>query len=551
MNVSSSNVSSSNVSSSEESYVSLGDMGDKNNGDLQIYRNIKHRIQDLSQKWTLIAGNRDDNKIRFLSEFTNKEYIDNFLERNNAPYWAEATEKPIDYCSKNRLLGDTVNSGDILGTYRALSHAEKRAIVAKWTLDKTMGAPKKFQFRKEELATLLKKESEITDDMVVCSFIEEMVSSENERNILVRDGNLPESPVLPPEYIGVTRYYIDNSKSFEISDGNLYSHSGIPSDYNEGDILQFTLRANEKRKNLIASFIEDIFKKRTGEIGISKHPAVQLSLPKDATDERKTNVTSLNSLEDPVTKQALKKLGSSIKSLIHGHQPVMTPTILFKRAQKLFIANLDTSLVASNPNLQNPTQTKQYVYEDDSSRFVSYSEYNGNKYLLDSNNENLGLTVSIKGTVYTIVAEELDTDSYYLVNYEKPAGKPFFIATPISYKKDVVDAAIKAALPSSSFMINALAQPNIYLFMAMTLCVAATVASVMTMGVLPLAMAAATNTAVAITAAASVVTISSVALAGRFFATPALPENRRENSSEAPLKSKLNDVAPAPAAPAL
>ncbi len=403
-----------------------------------------------------------------------------------------------------------------------------------------MGAPNKFKFRKEELATLLSKDqSAISDNMVVCSFIEEMVSSVEELNILVRDGNLPESPVLPPEYIGVTRYYIDNSKSFEISDGNLYSHAGIPSEYNEDDILKFTQRTNEKRKTLIASFIENIFSKKGQEIGISTHPAVQLSLAKDSTAERKTNVTSLNSLEDPVKKEALKKLGSSIKSLIHGHQPVMTPTILFKRAQKLFIANLDTSLIANKS--QNPTQTKQYVYENGSSRFVSYSEYNRNKYLLDSNNENLGLTVSINGKVYTIVAEELDTDSYYLVNYEKPANKLFFIATPITYKKNVVDAAIKAALPSSSFMINALAQPNLYLFMAMTLCVAATVASVMTMGVLPLAMAAATNTAVAITAAASVVTISSVALAGRFFATPALPENRRENSREAPLT--LNNVA--------
>ena len=79
--------------------------------------------------------------------------------------------------------------------------------------------------------------------------------------------------------------------------------------------------------------------------------------------------------------------------------------------------------------------------------------------------------------------------------------------------------------------------------MAMTLCVAATVASVMTMGVLPLAMAAATNTAVAITAAASVVTISSVAWAGRFFATTEYNKanNLRENSHEAPLK--LNDAA--------
>ena len=426
--------------------VFLGDVCDKGPQDLHLLHDIKHRVSDrqLKEKWLLIAGNRDDNKIRIL-ELLNEDYIRGFI-KNPGPYWNESTTSPTAFC----------RSFDV--DYSSLDINNQRVIVLKWMLDKTMGAPNAFEYRHQELQILLKKSPEqITDVMVMQSFIEEIVKPSDYPLLSGFDGFQEQVWVLPEAYRGVMRWYIENSQSMAIIGKTFYSHAGLPEgvypylqsgerlllNATQTSLYQWIEARNDERHRNIQTYIQDMLTKR--QTGISAHLAIQASLSKrmyceGADNARAYNIQSFDSFKDPYDSSTLQACG--IKTSIHGHQIALTATPRMTRLESLVIANVDTRL-SNGTLIANGTVIafdKVYCLSQlhDKTYFIS-----------DSTDLRIGRTLNIKDEVtdephpYTVVAQRVEpkvSDSrYLLVCYERKGLSPFFSVDP-SYGVRLLEA---------------------------------------------------------------------------------------------------------------
>lgn len=523
---------------SDTLHVSLGDMVDKGNGDLRILKTIQDDLKNRTRNWLLIAGNRDDNKLALFSALVSKNYINNFLFQDQKPFWDNQAKSPVDFYITDILKVE--KEDNYLTKYAKLTFEEKRVVVAKWRLAWTMGAPKKFEFRRDELAIILKRDkSNISDDMVVQSFIEEMLSSQDEIAPLVEKGLMSGELVLPTDYFGLMRDYIDSSVPMALVDGILYAHSGLTHHYQASNVQDYVHQQCDKRRENIVNFLGALKKEieQDGNINMSRHPAIMSSLPQsDESSLRCQNVTSVNTLENPVPTQVLDQLLPEVKGFFHGHQPTMTNSIYFKRYNGMILANLDTSLI--QPGFyQHPTQTRLYLSEDNTPRLISLSEKDGVVCLLDSSDPILGETIAIDDKPYVITGKLTPYDNYRCVYYEKKLDQKFFTvnivsrafpdetdleeATFLQVEKDI-NSQTKIEVHSS--MITRLSEMNPYAFFFMSLAVGATTAAVI---VSPLLLLAVIPTTTAIITAASVtVGVTGLALAARFFAV----NNQRQDN---------------------
>ena len=172
-----------------------GDTWDKGGGDLYVMRQLLHFKKRYPDRVTLIAGNRDLNKLRILQEIG--------MFGAQVPH-----HKGVNFLRGTGIVGDPDHSEKIP------TNAVDRL---KWMFSRTMGSPDAFELRRYELQQeqeLLNKNTKvtITDDQVVESyqqschpdgelgqFLEQAQLCHRQGPILFVHGGLPLTTNLPLE----------------------------------------------------------------------------------------------------------------------------------------------------------------------------------------------------------------------------------------------------------------------------------------------------------------------------------------------------------------
>ncbi len=129
-------------------FVHGGDLFDRGPGDIRLSRalcSLKRRFPD---RVGLLLGNRDINKMRLTAELS----LDVPPEKAFSAFWDPKALTLAQYLSRKQL-SDTVTNR------------------LKWALECTLGCPKTFEYRREELKLLLRKDN-VSDDEVTQHFLD-------------------------------------------------------------------------------------------------------------------------------------------------------------------------------------------------------------------------------------------------------------------------------------------------------------------------------------------------------------------------------------------
>lgn len=155
-----------------------GDVTDRGELDLELLEILINFKKSYPQNVTLLAGNRDIKNARFKIELA-PNLIRERLLQGASPRWLTHRTVPLDYViadrAKNLKLSKLENSDDDLKNYvESLSTEQCQLIYLKWMLEKTMGCPHTFRYRREELRRKFGVNT-ISDETVLQSFINESV----------------------------------------------------------------------------------------------------------------------------------------------------------------------------------------------------------------------------------------------------------------------------------------------------------------------------------------------------------------------------------------
>ena len=123
-------------------------------------------------------GNREANKsLRIPGEIINISYINNFAKEGKAPYWDNTDRnKPLTFLKKQYKdehktaegEAETAVTDEILQAwYKEKSFIEKMTLVLKWTFEKTMGAPARY----DALRSGIVRNSDLTEDAVTDTIV--------------------------------------------------------------------------------------------------------------------------------------------------------------------------------------------------------------------------------------------------------------------------------------------------------------------------------------------------------------------------------------------
>lgn len=150
-------------------FIFGGDLFDRGNFDLDWAQKLLDFKQRYPEQVFLIAGNRDITKNRFKIELDSK-LIRTRLLNSQVPRWLlHNPTVPLDYV--NTAMQAQNYFGSVHDFVNSLSIEECQLIYLKWMLEKTMGCPHSFRYRKEELEKSYS--GEVTDSMVLQSIIKE------------------------------------------------------------------------------------------------------------------------------------------------------------------------------------------------------------------------------------------------------------------------------------------------------------------------------------------------------------------------------------------
>ncbi|MES2212366.1 MAG: metallophosphoesterase [Pseudomonadota bacterium] len=119
-------------------FVFGGDAVDGGPGDLAVVTFLVALKERYPDRVVLLAGNRDVNKLRFLSELR-PEYIERTREHDVIVPWRQGILSFHEYLEQNPL--------------QTHSLTERTVAYLKWMLQYSMGAPHAFEFRAQELDT--------------------------------------------------------------------------------------------------------------------------------------------------------------------------------------------------------------------------------------------------------------------------------------------------------------------------------------------------------------------------------------------------------------
>lgn len=366
------------------------------------------------RKPVLIAGNRDDNRLRFLTELASQDFLDHFCAPE-ARQWMGV---------EAGLLADFDLTED---QYKSLTVAQKRVHVVKWMLAKTMGAATEFEYRRDELARL--RGEVISDEQVAQSFIEEMCDDQLLEQLLPENSRLPF--VLPEQYRGLALWYIQHSNLYALNQNEriLYSHSA----YQTGDCpagvttKEWVVSSNAERRDNIKDLLARV-SAQAGRLTLEthygrQHSAIISSLPRGPQyPNNRQSQNFYNAYSVPGQEVILP---AGVKLNISGHQPVLQimPMVLRDASNNMAVINADTSnpipggqhkpaVIQVNPDASFIIKSADGLQE-----INSYDPLIGK--ILDDG----------MGRALHVSSVNTETGQYHLNCYEKPVGKPFYSIT--------------------------------------------------------------------------------------------------------------------------
>lgn len=151
-------------------FIFGGDATDRGNSDIVLSEMLLDFKKRYPEQVYLLVGNRDITKNRFKIEL-DSEQIRSRLLNSQTPRWLPHNPTlPLDYV--NEEMKTQKYSGSVIEFVNSLSIEQSQLIYLKWMLEKTMGCPHGFRYRKEELERT-HPNSIVTDTMVLHSFIKE------------------------------------------------------------------------------------------------------------------------------------------------------------------------------------------------------------------------------------------------------------------------------------------------------------------------------------------------------------------------------------------
>jgi hypothetical protein len=160
-----------------------GDVFDRGPGDIRIANTLIRLKRRYPDRVFLIMGNRDINKLRLASELHESDLRRN-LNELPGPYFMDATnrisvtmalKRRAGYSKEPVQLGDHVTSAADEELQSRLAPFNTPVNRLKYILEHTMGAPRAFEYRRQELAELRRgptsfPASSITDEDVLTSY---------------------------------------------------------------------------------------------------------------------------------------------------------------------------------------------------------------------------------------------------------------------------------------------------------------------------------------------------------------------------------------------
>lgn len=183
-------------------FVFGGDAGDKRDGTIRFVKLMIKLKQRYPDRVFLLVGNRDQNKLRFLSELTQEDL--HFPELPTASWMTGVCRDCRQFIKEAAVAQGRAPSLDEVSESLILE-MNTMATRLRWILHCTMGSQQDFEFRRRELALLAGKTvDDIDDDAVVFSFYHSVADAD-----------------------GFMRQYMQLGQLAVVIDCTLYVHGGV------------------------------------------------------------------------------------------------------------------------------------------------------------------------------------------------------------------------------------------------------------------------------------------------------------------------------------
>ena len=161
-------------------FVHGGDVVDKGNGDIRLCRQLVDLKKRYPNRVYLLVGNRDLNKLRFSAELSEDD-MKRPLDSIPGPHWDLKAPTVSDYLVQLAKESKADNT----------SIVNTRVNRLKYMLKHTLGCPKTFEFRREELSILENDALEnISDEQVLESFVAEVANEDGSLYQYIQHGNV-------------------------------------------------------------------------------------------------------------------------------------------------------------------------------------------------------------------------------------------------------------------------------------------------------------------------------------------------------------------------
>ena len=149
-----------------------GDATDRGRHDLETMEMLVDFKKRYPQQVHLLVGNREIKQTRFSIELA-AETIRERLLKTPQPYWISQPTTPMDYVKTAMRTAGMIDPGsDAIEQFiNQLSVEKCQLLYLHWMLEKTMGCPHTFRFRREELVEKFKRP--IPDEDVLRNFLKE------------------------------------------------------------------------------------------------------------------------------------------------------------------------------------------------------------------------------------------------------------------------------------------------------------------------------------------------------------------------------------------
>ena len=194
-------------------FVFGGDAGDKRDGTIRFVKLMIKLKQRYPDRVFLLVGNRDQNKLRFLSELTQEDL--HFPELPTASWMTGVCRDCRQFIKEAAVAQGRAPSLDEVSESLILE-MNTMATRLRWILHCTMGSQQDFEFRRRELALLAGKTvDDIDDDAVVFSFYHSVADAD-----------------------GFMRQYMQLGQLAVIIDSTLYVHGGVYGVFDKSKGLQ-------------------------------------------------------------------------------------------------------------------------------------------------------------------------------------------------------------------------------------------------------------------------------------------------------------------------